>query len=114
MVEEKKIDPYWPDIPKFEAEPMEEYEGQKTSIDNVLNKEIAILKFRVMPSSFFEGDYCLIQIMDPENNLGWFTTGSKVLIAQLNELKEAGKLPIRCKIVKIKRYYSITKPDEKK
>jgi len=109
MTEEEKSLPVWGEIPQYEEMPIEEFQGDKISIDNVLNKGIAILEFRVLPSAFFEGNYLMVQIMDPEGNLAWFTTGSSVLEKQLNELKKKEKLPIRCKIVKIKRYYTLAK-----
>ena len=103
----ESITPIWNDIPEYEGVPSEPFEGEKISIDSILNKKIAILKFRVQPSSFYEGNYILVQIMDAGNNLVWFSTSSKVLEAQLNDLDKKGSLPIRTTITKVKRYYTL-------
>lgn len=102
------------EIPQYESVPTESFEGEKISIDSILNKEVAILKFRVMPSSFFEGNFLMCQIMDAENNLAWFTTGSTVLEKQLKDIESKDKLPIRTTIKKVKgqnptkRYYTLS------
>ena len=94
------------DIEKFEPKRVS-LDGEKTTVDAVLNREVAFLDIIVSPSSFYEGDYAVIQIQDAADNLSWFRTSSKVLITQLSELKKNGELPKRAQIKKEKRYFTL-------
>jgi hypothetical protein len=99
--------PVWNDIQEYEGLPVEQFEGEKISIDTILNKKIAILKFNIQPSSFYEGNYMHVQIMDEKNDLMWFSTSSSVLEAQLKKLQDQGNFPVKATIVKVKRYLSL-------
>lgn len=101
----------WQEIPMYEGIPQDQFTGERVSIDSILNKTVGIIDFRTQASQFFEGDYCYIQFLDADNNLAWTTTGSKVLISQLNELRSKHKLPVRAVITKKKRYYTLKKPE---
>jgi len=106
---EASMYPVWNEIPNYSEIAPEPYDGEKVSIDSLLNQEVAILKFKETPSSFFEGNYMQIQVKTADDQLKWFFTSSQVLAKQLKELEQKGNLPIRAKIVKIKRYYSLTR-----
>ena len=95
------------EIPGFEPIKFE-MAGEKVILESLVNKEIAFLDINIFPSSFYEGDYASIQIMNDLNEKQWFRTGSKVLITQLIELKQKGKLPVRATVKKIKRYYTLS------
>jgi len=82
------------------------FDGEKVSIDAVLNKEITIMDFRTSPSTFHEGDYCAVSFMNGAISQ-WFTTGSGVLISQLRKLRELEKIPAKATITKVKRYYTM-------
>lgn len=95
------------DVPNFEPSEIQ-LEGNKTTLDAVVNQPLAFVDINIYPSSFYEGNYASVQAIDSNNEKLWFRTGSKVLIAQLSELKEKGKLPIKSTIKKIKRYYTLS------
>lgn len=78
--------------------------GKKRRLEEILNKEILIVDFRITKSSKRENSDCL-QIQFIENGEVYVLfTGSVVLIDQLQSIKS--KLPIKTIIVKIDRYYS--------
>lgn len=108
FIEVIKMQKTFNEIADFEPEKFT-MQGEKTTIDNLLNKPVAFLDIRVSPSQFFEGDYAGIEVMNDLEERMWFRTSSAVLIKQLTDLKEKGKLPVKGKIVKIKRYYTIAK-----
>jgi hypothetical protein len=105
------LDINWNDIEEFKGSTGGMFEGEKVALDTLLNLPLAILKYRVSASSFFEGDFGMVQIMTGLNEKKWFTTSSKVLLKQLQEQDK--NLPFKCKICKIKRYYTIKKSYDK-
>jgi hypothetical protein len=82
-------------------------EGEQLEIADVLDKKIIIRNFRLLPSNIHEGNFAVVQ-GELDDELITFPTGSKVIMAQLEKLKE--KLPIRGTITKPKgkRYYTLT------
>jgi len=95
------------EIPEFEPIKFEMI-GEKTILEKVINMQVAFIDINIFPSSFYEGDYASIQILTDLNEKQWFRTGSKILITQLTELKQLGKLPVRATIKKVKRYYTLS------
>ncbi|MBR5355148.1 MAG: hypothetical protein IK122_03400 [Alphaproteobacteria bacterium] len=80
--------------------------GKKKRIDEILEKVISVVDFRIMKSSKRENTECLqIQfVLDKEVYVVF--TGSVVLIDQIQSVKD--KLPFNAKIVKIDKYYSFS------
>jgi hypothetical protein len=80
--------------------------GDKKHLNEVLNREILILDFRITDSKKRQDGKCLqIQFL-LDNQVYVMFTGSAVLIDQINSARD--KLPFRSTIVKIDRYYSLT------
>jgi hypothetical protein len=94
-------------FPKFSEFAQEEkpLDGEKMSIDAVLNKEILILGFKTGQSKFKEGRYTTVQFeLDGVRHV--FFTGSQVIADQL--LKYEANLPFLATVQKINRYYTLT------
>lgn len=84
--------------------------GDKVSIDDILNKEIIILDFRIYKSKYKKnnsGEYLTIQFryVDTDKRFVVFT-GSDVLINQANEY--ADEVPFQTIIVKVDKYYTFS------
>lgn len=80
--------------------------GTKKRMDDILNKPIVVLDFRINKSNKRENSQCLqIQFLDNQNVHVVFT-GSAVLINQIQEIKD--KLPMKTTVVKIDKYYSFS------
>lgn len=105
---DKKIN--FNEVPDFEPKPIE-MNGEKTTVDALLNKELAFLNIEVFPSSFYEGDFASVEVVDEYNVQYWFRTSSAVLIRQLSDLKKEGKLPVKSIIKKVKKYYTLAKKE---
>ncbi len=84
-------------------------EGEKVKIDEILGKEIIILKFRVGRSKFERegsGEYLTMQFAFEESESPKILfTGSDVIIRQIK--KYADQIPFMATIVKINRYYAL-------
>lgn len=80
------------------------FEGEKIRIDDLLNKDIQVISFKVTPSKHNNGKECTaIQLRIDEIPFVLFT-GSEVLKGQLQ--KYSDKLPFEATIKKIKSYYT--------
>jgi len=84
-------------------------DGDKERIDDILDKQLVIIDFRVSDSKFSNksGKYATVQFH--ENLIEKkhvFFTGSDVLIDQLQKYKD--KLPYAAEIKKINRYYTFS------
>lgn len=78
--------------------------GKKKRLEEILNKEILIVDFRITKSTKRENSQCMqIQFID-NGEVYILFTGSVVLIDQIQAVQE--KLPIKTTIVKIDKYYS--------
>jgi len=96
------------EYPKFSdfAEEQEVFDGDKKRIDDVLNKDILIINFKVKDSKKRENSlYATIHIKIDGSNYIIFS-GSIVLIDQLEKYKN--NLPFYTAIKKIDRYYTFT------
>ena len=83
-------------------------DGGKKRIDDILNKEITILNYRIKTSRYSEhkdGKYLTLQI-EIENEKFVIFTGSEVLIEQIE--RYASELPFVAIIRKINKYYTLT------
>lgn len=80
--------------------------GVKKRLDEILNKKIVILDFRISKSNKRENSECLqIQFLCDGDVFVLFT-GSGVLINQIQAVKD--KLPLKTTVVKIDKYYSFS------
>jgi hypothetical protein len=78
------------------------FEGNKVEFAEVLDKTIVVKDFAELPSKYTNGNFVVIQA-ELDGKIITFHTGGKVLVKQLNEIKD--KLPVRV---------TITQPDGKK
>lgn len=80
--------------------------GKKKRLEEILDKPISVVDFRITKSNKRENSDCLqIQFLY-ENDVYILFTGSVVLIDQIQSVKE--KLPFKTTIVKIDKYYSFS------
>ncbi len=80
-------------------------DGQKLKIDDILNREITVLAFRIKPSKY-KTEACLtIQfLLDGEKYVAF--TGSHILADQARIYQ--AELPFMATIKKIDKYYTFT------
>lgn len=75
-------------------------------IKDVMNKEIVIHDFKVAKGNW--GDYLVILAsFDANGDKFVFTTGSEVIMKKLFICRDKNALPVRGKIVGVKKYYDI-------
>lgn len=82
-------------------------EGRKTKIDNILDKEIFILGFKLTTSKYMRGTgspKCLTLQFEIDGKKHVLFTGSMVLIEQISTYQT--ELPFIATIKQIDRYYS--------
>ncbi|MDD4453684.1 MAG: hypothetical protein PHZ06_12745, partial [Proteiniphilum sp.] len=81
-------------------------DGEKMSINAVINKEILITGFKVGRSKYKEdSDYITVQFI-LENTRHVFFTGSQIIAEQLRKYED--KIPFEATLQKINRYYTLT------
>ena len=90
------------------AEESELLNGSKLKIEEVLNREILIVGFRISDSKFHKSNSpkCLTLQFELEDEKHVVFTGSNVLINQIERYKE--EIPFSTTIRKIDKYYSFT------
>jgi len=86
-------------------------DGKKLSIDDILEKEILVLRYRIKKSKFSEAknpDCLTVQFSYPDNeNVRFvFFSGSSVLMQQLEKYQD--KLPFSATIKKVGKYYTFS------
>jgi len=84
-------------------------DGEKERIDDILDKQLSIIDFRINDSKFSNksGKYATVQFYENSTEKKHiFFTGSDVLIDQLQRYKD--KLPYSATIKKINRYYTLS------
>jgi len=86
-------------------------DGKKQSLDDVLEKEILVLRYRIKKSKFSEAknpDCLTVQFAYPDNEAVHFVffSGSSVLMQQLEKYKD--KLPFAATIKKVGKYYTFS------
>ena len=113
MADQKKVLDY-KDVEPFipEQAVRTEWEGDKRTVAQVMNRTMAIYDFQIYKSSFGEGNYVSIQARDENNKIFWFNTGSEVVGKQLEEIGKEN-LPKKVKYIQPegKRYHSLAQPD---
>jgi hypothetical protein len=86
-------------------------DGRKVSLDDILNKEIVVLRYKIKKSKFTDAKNpeCLtVQFAYPEKEAEHFVffSGSAVLMEQLEKYNE--KLPFTAVIKKIGKYFTFS------
>ncbi len=80
--------------------------GEKKRLDEILNKEILIVDYRITKSKKRQDGKCLQLQFVMNGQVCVLFTGSAVLIDQMQSVNE--KIPFRTTVVKIDRYYSFS------
>ncbi|MBQ6109817.1 MAG: hypothetical protein IJL05_00350 [Alphaproteobacteria bacterium] len=80
--------------------------GIKKHLDEILNREITVVDYRLRKSVQKSGTECLQMQFIMDNEVCVLFTGSCVLINQIQEAKN--NIPFAGTIVKIDRYYSFS------
>ncbi len=81
-------------------------DGDKTRLDDVLNKEVIIRDYKISKSKYEgKGNYITIQI-EENGKLKIIFTGSGVLTSQCEKYKD--ELPFKTIIKKVERYYTFS------
>lgn len=80
--------------------------GDKKHLNEILNREILVLDFRITDSKKRQDGKCLQLQFLMDDNVYVAFTGSGVLINQMQNARE--KLPFRATVVKIDKYYSFS------
>ena len=80
--------------------------GDKKRLDEILNKEILVVDFRITNSKKKPEGKCLQIQFVLNNQVCVAFTGSVVLIDQIQSARD--KMPFRGTIVKMDRYYSLS------
>lgn len=80
-------------------------EGEKIRLDDVINRAICVISYRIASSKHNSGQYLTLQFkFTDEDVTRIFFTGSTVLAAQAT--KYAQEMPFEAMIKKIDRYYT--------
>ncbi len=80
--------------------------GMKKRLEEILNKPIVILDYRITKSNKRENSECLQIQFWCDGDIFVLFTGSVVLIDQIKAVKD--KLPLKTTVVKIDKYYSFS------
>lgn len=80
-------------------------EGDKKKIEEILNKEILIVEYRIGRSRYRDKDYLTLQFENGGKKYVAFT-GSEVLTKQAQKYKE--KMPFPTTIKKVNNYYTMS------
>ena len=80
--------------------------GNKKHLDDILNREITVVDYRMRRSTQRDGTDCLQMQFLLNGEVCVLFTGSSVLINQIKEAED--KIPFTTTIVKIDRYYSFS------
>lgn len=86
-------------------------DGKKISLDEILDKEILVLRYRIKKTKFSEAknpDCLTVQFAYPDNeNTHYvFFSGSSVLMQQLEKYQD--KLPFSTTIKKVGKYFTFS------
>ena len=80
--------------------------GQKKRLDEILNKKITVVDYKIRRSKHREGGECLQLQFLMDDEVFILFTGSGVLIHQIESC--ADKIPFECTVSKVDRYYSFS------
>jgi hypothetical protein len=78
--------------------------GKKMRMEEILNKQIIILGYKIIASKKNEGEKCLHLQFNNNGEIRTLFTGSAVLLDQCEKYSE--KLPFRAEIKKIDKYFT--------
>jgi hypothetical protein len=81
-------------------------DGDKTKINNILNKEICVTGYKVRDSKHKSGTKCLTLQFEIDSKKYIVFTGSTVLIDQVEKYKD--KIPFLAVIKQVDRFYSFS------
>jgi len=86
-------------------------DGKKVPLDEILDKEIIVLKYRIKKSKFSEAknpDCLTVQFAYPDNEAVHFVffSGSSVLMQQLTKYED--KIPFSAVIKKVGKYFTFS------
>lgn len=76
----------------------------KVKFSDLIDKEIIIKDFQILPSKFGKGEFAVVLASFPNREEFFTITSSQVIMKQLNEIKE--KLPVKATVKKVKKYYT--------
>jgi hypothetical protein len=96
------------DCPKFSvfARNQMPMPGQKKRLDEIINREIKVIDFRILRSKQKDNSECLQLQFLLDDEVCVLFTGSAVLNKQIKEFSE--KIPFVSTIVRVDRYYSFS------
>jgi hypothetical protein len=80
-------------------------EGEKTQLQQILDKEILVTDFRIQKSRFKDDNYITIQFLRDDKKFVVFT-GSEVLRDQLQ--RNQSKLPFYTTVIKKYKYFCLS------
>ena len=80
--------------------------GNKKRLDDILNREITVIDYRIRKSTKRDGTECLQMQFLLGTEVCVVFTGSSVLINQIKESKD--NIPFVATLVKMDRYYSFS------
>lgn len=80
--------------------------GDKKRLDEILNKKITIVDYKLRRSKHRDGSECLQLQFLLDGEVFVLFTGSGVLIHQIESVGD--KIPFECTISKVDRYYSFS------
>jgi len=92
---------------EFAHEP-QSIDGDKITLDSLLNKEIELIQYRLTKSKYAknESGLCLTLQIKLDDQLRVVFTGSEVLIRQLKQYGD--HCPFKTTIKKINKYYTLS------
>lgn len=74
---------------QFDIKPTEKaFSGEKIEVDKVLNKEITVLAFKIVPSKFKDKGDCLYLSIKSEDTMHIIFTSSKYLIDLIRQIPD--------------------------
>lgn len=88
------------------AEEAKPFDGDKKKIDEVLNKKMLVLDFKIKDSKHHKNSQYITIQFKIDNVVHILFSGSSVLIEQLGKYKD--QLPFHAVIKKIDKYYTFT------
>ena len=94
---------------EFASKEEQALDGEKVKIDDLLNKEIVILKFKIRKSKYEDkSPNCItVQFNETDNETKRiFFSGSNVIIDLLQKYEK--QIPFKTTIKRINRYYTLT------
>lgn len=80
--------------------------GIKKRLDDILNREITVVDYRIRKSTKRDGTECLQMQFIMDGEVCVVFTGSSVLINQIKE--SADRIPFVTTVIKLDRYYSFS------